>query len=378
MKFLHTSDWHLGASDGTYSLLEDQACFIEQICAIAVREGVDAVIVSGDVYDRSVASADAMRLYDKAVTKLCGEYHIPVILIAGNHDGAERLSNCAGLLSSAGLYVYGVPDETFAPVSFQDTDVYCLPWINEETVRSLFPEEKDRIDSTEAAYRVVLERMRETFDPTKKHVIAAHAFVTSAETSESDRAAAIGFASRISASVFDGFDYAALGHLHKPQSVTGTVRYSGTPMPYSFGKEETQEKSVTLVDTSDMSVRTVPLELLHKRTTLKGTLAELMNGNVPEDVRNGYVRLVVTDDYVGQLVLSNLRGVYPNLLECEGKSFEGENTTVTLTIEELEGFDHDPVGLFRWFCKEELKTEPDERLVGLFEDAVRKAEEQNQ
>lgn len=377
MRLLHTSDWHLGAMDGERSLLDDQRYFIDEICSIVKDNEINAVVIAGDVFDRSVASAEAIKLYDGAMTRLCRDLKTEVILIAGNHDGAERLANCGELLSASGLHIRGSLSADIQPVSYADTDIYLLPWITEEKVKSVFPEHKDEIKSLEDAYRVVTDRMRETFDAGKKHIIVSHAFITDAETSKSDRAAEIGFAAQVSASVFDGFDYVALGHLHKPQDVAEHIRYSGTPLPYSFGKEETQEKSVTVLDTSDMSRKIIPLTLLHPRRTFAGTYAELCAPQCSEAEKNGYVRLQVTDSYVGLEALSELRRVYPNLLEVSGKSFEGENTSVTMTMEQLQALETDPVEVFRFFCREETDIEPDERLIALFQKAVEAAEEGN-
>ena len=376
MKILHTSDWHLGAAEGNRSLAEDQRFFIDAICFSVRTQGVEAVLLAGDVFDRSMASAEAIGLYDYAMTRLCRELKVPVLVIAGNHDGAERLASCAELLSEAGLYVCGSLRRQPCRVSLGDTDFYLLPWITEEKVKSLFPEKKEEIASAEDAYRVVTDALRADFVPGRRHILLAHAFLTDSETSLSDRAAEIGFAAQVSAHVFDGFDYVALGHIHKPQDVTDTIRYSGTPMPYSFGKEETQQKSVTILDTRDLSRRMVPLPLLHRRTTLTGTLEELLVWEGPEETAAGFVRLRVTDRSVGPEALSALRQRFPLLTEVSGKSLEGQNGALTLTVEDLERMETDPVELFRYFCREEMDTEPSEHLVDLFTAAVQKAEEE--
>lgn len=375
MKILHTSDWHLGAMCGERSLLEDQKHFIDEICDIATSKSVDAVIISGDVYDRSVASADAIKLYDYAMTRLCKELGIKVIVIAGNHDSSERLSSCRDLLSSAGLYITGSLERNLSKVSFADTDIYMIPWITEEKVKSVFPENKNEINTLEDAYYVVTNNIRKTINKEKKNIALSHAFITDSETSTSDRAAEIGFATQVSANVFEGFDYVALGHIHKPQTVSENVRYCGTPMPYSFGKEETQEKSVTIINTDDMSEEIVPLTLLHVRKTISGTLNDLLELDCDEETRNGYLRLQVTDQYVGIETLSELRRVYPNLLEVSGKTFDGDDTSVTLTIEELEKLENNPIEVFKHFCKEETDMEADDSLIELFEKAIKATED---
>ena len=375
MILLHTSDWHLGAAEGVRPLLEDQEFFIEEICRIIDREGVNAVLIAGDVFDRSVSSAEAIRLYDHAMTSICLKRGIPACIIAGNHDSAERLASCSRLLSEVGLHIAGALTRTPQVASLGDTEVFLLPWITEAKVKGVFPEEKEGIQSLEDAYRVVTGHYRAAFSPGKRHVLLAHAFITDTETSSSDRAAEIGFAAQVPADVFDGFDYVALGHLHKPQDVTPRIRYSGTPMPYSFGREERQEKSVTLIDTETMEKRIIPLPQLHRRTTITGTLEEVLHPTCGEDGKNGYVRAVVTDSYLGAETLAALRGVYPNLLDWSGKSFEGGGTSVTLTVQELEEMERDPVEVFCYFCRKELEVEPDDRLIALFAKAVEAAGE---
>lgn len=373
MIFLHTSDWHLGATEGERELREDQYFFIDEICRIVEERQVDAVLLAGDVYDRSVGSASAIRLYNYAMERICRDLKKTVLTIAGNHDSADRLSSCGSLLEKAGLYISGAAEREARVVAFDDAEVFLLPWVTEEKVRSLYPEE--RISDLTGAYQVLTDHMRERFSPDKKHIVVSHAFITNAETSTSDRAAEIGFATQVSASVFDGFDYVALGHIHKPQNVNGHIRYSGTPMPYSFGKEESQEKSVTLLDTETMTQEIVPLPLLHQRRTLTGTYEELLNPDCPEEARTGYVRLNVTDTALGLELLSRLRQVYPHPLVVSGKAYEGDGTSISLTMEEFEQMENDPSQVFRSFCREEMGQEATPHFVELFEKAVSRYEE---
>ena len=374
MIFLHTSDWHLGATGGERDLWDDQKYFIDAICGIVREKRVDAVLLAGDVYDRSVPSAAAIGLYDYAMNRLCGELGVKVLTIAGNHDSAERLASCAGLLDKAGLYLQGAARREPRVVEFADSQVFFLPWITEEKIKSLYPEERDGITDLTEAYRVAVNHMREKFIPGKHHLLLSHAFITNAETSTSDRAAEIGFATQVPASVFEGFDYVALGHIHKPQQVNPFIRYSGSPMAYSFGKEERQEKSVTLIDTAAMTQEVVPLPLLHRWTTLTDCYETLLAGEYPEEIREGYVRLNVTDTAVGLDMLSRLRQVYPNALVVAGKTYDGEDTTITLTMEQLEQMESDPAEVFKSFCREEMGQEATDHFLRLFAQAVEEAD----
>lgn len=374
MIFLHTSDWHLGATGGERDLWDDQKYFIDAICGIVREKRVDAVLLAGDVYDRSVPAASAIGLYDYAMNRLCGELGVKVLTIAGNHDSAERLASCAGLLDKAGLYLQGAAQREPRVVEFADSQVFFLPWITEEKIKSLYPEERDGITDLTEAYRVAVNHMREKFIPGKHHLLLSHAFITNAETSTSDRAAEIGFATQVPASVFEGFDYVALGHIHKPQQVNPHVRYSGSPMAYSFGKEERQEKSVTLIDTASMTQQVVPLPLLHRWTTLTDCYEALLAGEYPEEIREGYVRLNVTDTAVGLDMLSRLRQVYPNALVVAGKTYDGKDTTITLTMEQLEQMESDPAEVFKSFCREEMGQEATDHFLQLFARAVEEAD----
>ena len=374
MIFLHTSDWHLGATGGERDLWDDQKYFIDAICGIVREKRVDAVLLAGDVYDRSVPAASAIGLYDYAMNRLCGELEVKVLTIAGNHDSAERLASCAGLLDKAGLYLQGAAQREPRVVEFADSQVFFLPWMTEEKIKSLYPEERDGITDLTEAYRVAVNHMREKFIPGKHHLLLSHAFITNAETSTSDRAAEIGFATQVPASVFEGFDYVALGHIHMPQQVSPFIRYSGSPMVYSFGREERQEKSVTLIDTASMTQEVVPLPLLHRWTTLTDCYEALLAGEYPEEIREGYVRLNVTDTAVGLDMLSRLRQVYPNALVVAGKTYDGEDTTITLTMEQLEQMESDPAEVFKSFCREEMGQEATDHFLQLFAQAVEEAD----
>lgn len=425
MRFLHTSDWHLGAMDSNHSLLSDQEFFINEICRIIEEENIDAVLLAGDVFDRPVASADAVALYDKAMTRICLHLKTKVFCVAGNHDGAERLSNLSELLGEAGLYISGAIEHVPQFISFEDTDIYFFPWFTEEKIKSLYPELKDEITSLEDAYRIVTDHARETFDKKQKHIAVAHAFITKAEVSESDRACQIGFATQVGAEVFKGFDYVALGHLHRSQTIecnngnlfsvenisneSGSaakktiLRYAGAPMPYSFGREEKQQKSVTVIDTDTMEVRELALPLLHRRTTITGTLEEVLHpeslialnknkedilltedehlpdidkalltgdGHLPDEVINGYTRIRITDEYAGVEAIDLIKQKYPNALEISGKNFENVEGAELMSMEEFTELESDPVEIFRHFCADKTDMEPDDRLIEMFRESM--------
>ena len=373
MKLLHTSDWHLGMTfRGGMSYREDQRYVIDEICNIAVDEKVEGILLAGDVFDKSIASQEAIREYDEIMTHICGSLNIPVYMIAGNHDGAERISQCNELLKKSGLYIAGALTKAAQVINVGDVDIYLLPWISTDKVKSVYYEQADDISSLEEAYKVVLDDYREQFVAGHKNILVSHAYIVNAETSVSDKAAVIGQAAMIGSHVFEGFDYVALGHIHGPQQINSHIRYSGTPMAYSFGKEEKQEKSVTIIDTDTMQQNIIPLKQLRKRTTLTGTYDELMKADYDEDILNGYVRLEVTDSFVGLDSMNAFRERYKNLLEISGKSFDKEDAKITMTIEELESADKDPESVFARYCQDILEEAPSEHMMELFTNAAAK------
>ncbi len=370
MKLLHTSDWHLGMtfkSGLTYR--EDQRFFIDKICEIAINEKVDGILLAGDVFDKSIASQDALLLYNEAMTYICGTLGIPVYIVAGNHDGAERIASCNELLKKSGLYIAGALSDKPQVVNLGNTDIYLLPWISTDKVKAIFPEKAEEITSMEDAYKVVLNQYRKSFVKGHKNILVAHAFITNAETSVSDHAAEVGHATMVGSYVFEGFDYVALGHIHGPQQITDNIRYSGTPMAYSFGKEEKQEKSVTIIDVDLMSQKVIVIPSLHKRTTLVGTFDELMEANFSRDILDGYVRLEVTDQFVGLDSLAKFHEKYKNLLEITGKSFDNENTKITMTVDDFEKAQSNPEIVFERYCEDMLTEKPTAHFKELFHKA---------
>ncbi|MCQ2540634.1 MAG: exonuclease subunit SbcD [Acetatifactor sp.] len=366
MRILHTSDWHLGMSDQNMSLKEDQIAFIDEICDIVEKESIDVVVIAGDVYDRSLSSGEAKQLYSYAMDKLCVQLKKRVICIAGNHDGPEQLANCGSLLEQAGLFVLGALEKEPVIVETEEADFYLMPWFTEEKVKTLYPEKREEITSLTDAYGVVCDKARETFAPGKKHIAVSHAFISGSTTSTSDRAAVIGFASQVPVSVFEGFDYVALGHIHKPQNVGKNARYSGTPMAYSFGQEEKQEKSVTIIDTKDMKPYEVFLHPLHERTTITGTFEEVMHYDCSDSIRNGFVRADVTDIYLGMEAVSQLYARYPKLVTFSGKTYQSEDGGIRMTMEEFKELESNPLAIFESFCREISGEEPSEHLMKLF------------
>ena len=364
MKIIHTSDWHFGMPVGTGSYEACQSYFLQQLYDLIRREGIGAVICAGDVFDSSVTNAQAIALFNNAARMLCGELGVRFIVIAGNHDGAERLAAHSELLAGAGLHIAGRLKKENTPVLLDGgtVAVYSIPFFNREEVTALYPEEKDRIRSMETAMEVVCDSIRAGMDPERVNILVSHALAVNAEISESDRSARVGFATAISKDVFRGFDYVALGHIHKHQVIASHVRYSGAPMAYSFGSEESQEKGVVVLDTETKQQRFVPMAPLRGRRTVKGTLEEIL---AREDLKNDYLRLYITDRYAGLELQVKLREKFPYLLEVYGKGLTEEAGVSGLSLEELASLDE--TDIMEKFMGEHFDYSPTAQQRDLFQ-----------
>lgn len=367
MKLIHTSDWHFGMTLGTGSYADDQRYFLERLYALIEKEQVQAVLLAGDIYDSSVVSSEAIGIYNEAMTKLCLELKTQVIAIAGNHDSAARLSSCRELLKGAGLHITGKLEKEPAPILLDGgkVAVYSIPFFTRDEVTALLPEKKPEIRNTETAMLAYCDHIREKMDKTRKNIVLSHSLIVGSELSESDRSARVGFATAVSKDVFKGFDYVALGHIHKPQAIEPHIRYSGSPLKYSFGAEEKQEKGVVLIDTDTMDIRFVPIAPKRERRTVEGTFEELL---VRENIREDYLRLYVTDRYAGLELIAALREQFPHLLEIYGKSLSEEGGLSALSVEELETLNEEDIMIK--FLAESFGTEPTEDQLQLFRDVL--------
>ena len=367
MKLIHTSDWHFGMILGTGSYAEDQRHFLKELYELIRREGVQALLLSGDIYDSSVVSAEAIGLYNEAMTKLCLELGLTVISIAGNHDSAARLASCRELLKGAGLHITGKVERDPVPVLLDggNVAVYSIPFFTRDEIIALLPEKKDEIRNTETAMLAYCNHIRERMDGNRTNIVLSHSLIVGSELSESDRSARVGFATAVSKDVFQGFDYVALGHIHKPQAIAKHIRYSGSPLKYSFGAEESQEKGVVVIDTDTMDIRFVPISPLRERRSVTGTFAEIL---AREDIREDYLRLYVTDKYAGLELIGQLRERFPYLLEVYGKSLSEEGELSALTVEELEEMNEEDIMIK--FLAENFSAEPTPEQLQLFRDVL--------
>ena len=343
MRLLHCSDLHLGKRVHECSMTEEQRHILKQIASIAVAQQVDGIIIAGDLYDKLVPSIEAVGLLDEFLTSLW-EQHLPVYLISGNHDSPERLSFGTQLLEQNDVYLAGIFTGKAQHLSLQDAygalELYLLPFIKPAVVRSFYPEES--IETYEDAVRVALSHS--DIDPQKRNVLVAHQFVTNngrePERSDSETLS-VGALDQVDVSLFDGFDYVALGHIHGPQKIgRETVRYCGSPLKYSFS-EWRHKKSVTIVELKEKGIvllEQVPLQPIHDLREIRGTLSSLLQ---PEVVAQGdpqdYLRVILTDEIPPYDPLGQLRQVYPNLLRLDFERNEAaamESITAAQDVEE--------------------------------------------
>lgn len=341
MKFLHTADLHIGRKIFEQSLIEDQKYILDRITEIAFAENVDAVVIAGDIYDRSIPATEAVTLLDEFLTKLV-KGGIPVIAVSGNHDSAERVAFADRLLEGQGLYLAGGYREPLRTVTLEDefgpVTFVCLPFVK--------PAEAGAASSAEAV-EGILSRLPMTLDLRSRYVLVTHFFVTgesgeNPELSDSENDSQVGGLDSIPAGLFQSFSYVALGHIHKPQHMgMGKVYYAGSPLKYSFS-EAKHEKSVNIVELggggrkyedsegdgqgaetaersgSGISVRKIPLTPLRDMRCIKGALAELISPEVVAECGQGredYLQVTLTDTEELIDPMGTLRSVYPNVLQ---------------------------------------------------------------
>ncbi len=333
MRLLHISDLHLGKRVNEYSMLEDQAHILEQILKIADQEQAQGVLIAGDVYDKPVPPAEAVRLLDYLLSSFA-DRKIPVFFISGNHDSRDRLSFGAELFKKGGVYMAseGFLEKVDREDEYGELSIWLMPFLKPAQVRSVYPE-KD-IQTYTDAVRAVLEEA--DLDPAKRNILVAHQFVAGAVQCESEEVS-IGGLDQVDVSVFDGFEYVALGHLHRPQSVTReTVRYCGTPLKYSFSEVHDQ-KSVTIVELKEKgetAIKTVPLTPLRDMKELKGTYLQLTSRPFYEtQERDYYFHITLTDEEDVMDAVGKLRMIYPNLMKLD---YDNVRVRTQMQYEEME------------------------------------------
>jgi exonuclease SbcD len=354
MKFLHTADWHLGRHFHGTSLLDDQAHVLDEVVRLAVDERVDAVVIAGDVYDRAVPPAEAVSLLGDVLERLVVHAGIPVVLIAGNHDSAERIGFGGRILERQQLFVRGGLAE-LGPIVLQGADgavaFHPLPYVEPAFARGL--EGGGDITDHASAMANVVGRIRTRFQPGRPNVLVGHAFVSGGSESESERPLSVGGSGMVPHETFAGFDYVALGHLHRPQSAGADhIRYSGSLLKYSF-QESGHDKGVSVVRVGPdgrCEVQHMRLPARRDVRVISGTFEQLRSAAAGGADRTDYLCAELTDTGPVLEPMMRLREAYPNLMEIRFRRTE----TAAGPAGRVQG-DHrkrDPADLFRSFWRD--------------------------
>ncbi|MBR0365729.1 MAG: exonuclease SbcCD subunit D [Clostridia bacterium] len=351
MKLIHISDLHLGKRVNEFPMLDDQRYILDEIINITEETDPLAVLIAGDVYDSHTPPAEAVSVLDEFITRLA-ELGTKVFLISGNHDSADRIAFGSRIFRHGGIYVSPVFDGNIAPVTLDDdyghVNFYMLPFIKPAHARAKYPDEE--ILSYTDAIGAAIRHMG--IDPAERNVLITHQLVTGAVRCDSETVS-VGGSDNVDVSVFDGFDYVALGHLHGPQSAgRDEVRYSGSPLKYSFS-ECSHIKSVTVIDLGekgDISIDTIPLAPKHDMRELRGSYSELtLRKNYINTAREDHLHITLTDEDEIPDAIGKLRVIYPNIMRLD---YDNTRTRHDPTLSVAEAEAKSPLDLFCDFYKQ--------------------------
>ncbi|WP_044411160.1 exonuclease SbcCD subunit D [Thiomicrospira microaerophila] len=327
LKLIHTADWHLGRVLHHQSLLDEQASVLDQIIDYAITHQVDGLLVAGDIYDRSMPPAEAVRLLNQIVNRFAS-LDIPMIMISGNHDSAERLGFAAEQLQKTGLHILSDLNRVSEPVHLQKGDitvqVFGIPFADPERVRNQFDQPVHDYDQ---AHSFLVERIQKSRDKSLPTVLMSHCFVDGAQTSESEKTLSVGGSDRVSYEPMLDFDYVALGHLHGPQFRGAQhIRYSGSPLKYSFS-EHKHNKGITLLSFDSKGLveqQHLPLSSQRDVRVIEGMLDEVIAQGKEDPHNHDYVMVRLADTTALLDPMGRLREVYPNVLHIEKRLLQPE------------------------------------------------------
>ena len=348
MRFIHTSDLHLGRRIFEFSLIDDQRHMINELVRMADEEKPDALVIAGDIFDRSTPSVEAVGLFDELLTRI-SRLGVRVIATSGNHDSAERVAFGGSLMRPSGVFLSRVFDGNVEKITLSDdsgeVDFWMIPFIRPGSVRRFFPDAE--FADTNDALSAVIGSI--PLDRTRRNVAIAHQFVTGAIRSESEEVS-VGGSDNVDVSLFADFDYAALGHIHRPQSLAANVRYSGSPLKYSFS-ESLFDKSATLVEIDgdrNLSLKLLPIVPLHEMRELCGKFSDLVVPSRYEPIRDDYVHVILTDDDDIPDAAAKLRLCYRGLMKL---SFDNTRTHAEIELPTVR--EASPIELFSEFYEKQ-------------------------
>ena len=353
MKFLHLAHLHIGKRVNGFSMIEDQKFVFEQVYNVIENEKIDGIIMAGDIYDKPVPSAEAVKLFDEMLTRLVS-INLPIFVISGNHDSAERIGFGSDILSAAKVYMSRVYNGNLQKIELEDDygkiNVYLLPFIKPATVKNIYKEAE--IKDYDDALEYVLSQ--EKIDETKRNVIVSHQFVTGAMRSESEEVS-VGGLDNVSVENYEAFDYVALGHIHRAQQMgRESARYAGTLLKYSFS-EEKHNKSMTIVDLKEkgnIEIKEIPVKPLHDLKTIKGKFSKITSEEFYKELKKeDYYRAVLTDEDDILNAIGKLKSIYPNLMSME---YDNTRTRSYSVVDNVEtGETKSPLDYFEEFFEKQ-------------------------
>lgn len=373
---MHLADLHLGKRVNGFSMMEDQEYLLNRILEIMEEEQPDGLLIAGDMYDKTIPPAEAVRLMDDFLTAVAAK-HVPVFLISGNHDSAERVAFGHQLMQGSGIWISPVYDGTIRHHTLEDrwgeVNIYLIPFLRPSVVRSFFPDVE--IEDYTDALRTIIEDLQ--VDTSRRNVVLAHQFVTAAgalpETCDSEQLS-VGGLDRVDGSVFSPFDYTALGHLHGPQRVgSETIRYAGSPLKYSFS-ELHQKKSVTVAELrakGETEIRQIPLQPRREMIELRGTFEEILEeARKKGELQTDYYHMILTDETDVVDALSRLREYYPNIMLLD---YDNRRTRSQKEVEQLDRVEERTPGelfaaLYEQQNGQEMDSDRKEYLDGLIRE----------
>ena len=353
MRFLHLADLHIGKRVNGFSMIEDQKFVFEQVYNVIENEKIDGIIMAGDIYDKPVPSAEAVKLFDEMLTRLVS-INLPIFVISGNHDSAERIGFGSDILSAAKVYMSRVYNGNLQKIELEDDygkiNVYLLPFIKPATVKNIYKEAE--IKDYDDALEYVLSQ--EKIDKTKRNVIVSHQFVTGAMRSESEEVS-VGGLDKVSVENYEAFDYVALGHIHRAQQMgRESARYAGTLLKYSFS-EEKHNKSMTIVDLKEkgnIEIKEIPVKPLHDLKTIKGKFSKITSEEFYKELKKeDYYRAVLTDEDDILNAIGKLKSIYPNLMSMEYDNTRTRSYSVVDNVETGEA--KSPLDYFEEFFEKQ-------------------------
>lgn len=378
MKLIHLSDLHLGKRVYEYSMTEDQEYILRQIIGIIDSEKPDGVIIAGDIYDKSVPPAEAVTLFDSFLSELCRR-NVRVFCISGNHDSPERIAFGSKIMDGNGIYMSPVYNGRIQPISLQDdygeVNIYMLPFIKPVHVRHIFDDDKIATYN-DAVSRAVKEM---DIDTDKRNILITHQFVTGAVRTESEEMS-VGGTDNVDVSLFDKFDYVALGHLHAPQNCgKSNVRYCGTPLKYSFSEAQ-NKKSVTIVEMSgkgDTTYRTAELVPLRDMKEIKGKYSEItrMDYYFGTTFQEDYLHITLTDEQDIPDAAGKLRAIYHNLMKLDYDNLRTRTDNTVSAVNNIE--QKTPIELFAEFYKLRNNAEMSEEQKAYVKKLIEEIWEEN-